>query len=40
MIKEVEKRLNVMKGKLNVLLWILPVMAMFALPSYGSEEAK
>lgn len=34
-----EKRLNI-KVKLNVLLWILPVMAMFALPSCGSEEAK
>lgn len=29
-----------MKVKLNVLLLILSVMAMFALPSYGSEEAK
>lgn len=34
-----EKRLNI-KVKLNVLLWILTVMAMFALPSCGSEEAK
>lgn len=40
MVKKTEKRINVMKVKLNVLLWMLPVMAMFALPSYGSEEAK